>query len=193
MDFYKDITKYIAHHFINIRHQNRINFLKANKNSLYFEYKHIINQIKIVNYEEPNINILMLQDYIDILKNYKDRHIRQYLFFIGKKPYTQKHSIIRNEIMYVYNLININNFKKSDFIDCYDISRVLLSILFAENESDIKTIITKIYELSFDDSDFMQNLNKLLLLSKYNNLDKYITFWINLLQNSRFKELMFKR
>ena len=128
----------------------------------------------------------MLQDYVNVLKNYRDKNIRQYLFYIGKKPYLQQNSFTRDELIYVYNFIDINSFKKSDFIDCYDISRVLLSILFAENESDIKKIITKIYELSLDDIDFRQNLNKLLLLSKYSNLDKYITFWINLLQNKGF-------
>ena len=45
MNFYEDITKYIAHHFINISYQDKIKFIKSTKDTLFFEYKNNINQL----------------------------------------------------------------------------------------------------------------------------------------------------
>ena len=197
MRHYLNITKYIIKHFIGFKNYDKIKLIRHfiiknnTNNNIYFKYKNIIFHIKIVNQATPSIHLKMLQNYNSLMMAYEDATIRQYVLYIGNSRYNLKNSIVRDELIYIYDIIDINEFNKDDFLKCYDPTKVILTIFFASNEQLINKIINRLYELSIDEREFQGYLKELKILAKYKNKDKYVESWENTLQNSIYKNVIF--
>ena len=196
-EHYTFIAKYIANHFINFKHYNNIELIKhfiiknSTNNNIYFKYKRDVFHIKIVNKAYPNIHLKMLQNYNSLMMQYENSRIHQYILYIGDDKCSLKSSVNRDELIYVYDVIDVNDFNRNDFIKCYDPTKVILSIFFKCNEVFINKIINRLYELSIDEKEFKYYLKELKLLAKYKNLDGYIKSWENTLQNNIYKNVIF--
>ena len=196
----ENISKYIAQHFLNIKHFEDIKLIKHfiiknnRDNNIYFKYKKRIYHIKIVNKPYKNIHNRMLQNYNSLMQEYEDYQIDQYILYIGDSVAKLKNCINRDELIYVYTIINLKDFKKEEFIKSQDISKVLLSILFNSKNKElfINKIINKLYKLSTTESQFKNHLKELELLARYKDLEEYIQRWESFLQNSNYKKVILK-
>jgi len=195
-EYYKNIGRYIAHHFLNIRHYQDIKPIKhfIIENNIYFKYKKRIYHIKIVNKPYKNIHLKMLQNYNSLMMEYEDTKIHQYILFIGKNVGKLKDCINRDELIYIYTIININDLQKKEFLKSNDVTKVLLSIFFNDKniEQYIGKIISKLYKLSTTETEFIEHLKELELLAKYKDLDKHIKRWKKFLQNNNYKSIILK-
>jgi len=198
--YYKNISKYIAHNFLNIRHYQDIKLIKHfiiknnRDNNIYFKYKKKIYHIKIVNKPYKNIHNRMLQNYNSLMQEYEDYQIDQYILYVGDSVAKLKNCINRDELIYVYTIINLNDLKKKEFIKSQDISKVLLSILFNNKNEElfINKIINRLYNLSTTESQFKNHLKELELLARYKDLEEYIQRWESFLENNNYKNIILK-
>ncbi len=196
----ENISKYIAQHFLNIKHFEDIKLIKHfiikqhRDNNIYFKYKKRIYHIKIVSKPYKNIHNRMLQNYNSLMQEYEDYQIEQYILYIGDSVAKLKNSINRDELIYIYTIINLNDFKKKESIQSQEISKVLLSILFSDKNQElfVNKIINRVYNLSATQSEFREYLKELKLLSRYKDLEEHIQRWESFLQNSNFQKLLFK-
>ena len=196
----ENISKYIAQHFLNIKHFEDIKLIKHfiikqhRDNNIYFKYKKRIYHIKIVNKPYKNLHNKMLQNYNTLIQEYENYKIEQYILYIGDDVTKLKDNINTDELIYVYTIINIKDFKKEKFIKSQDAEKVLLSILFNTKNKElfINKIINQLYKLSTTEAEFKEYLKELELLSRYKDLENYIHIWKSFLKNSNYKNVLLK-
>ena len=121
----------------------------------------------------------MLRYYSDILFEYKECSVEQYVVYIGKKRCNMKSEIARDRISYNYDIIDVKDIACEDLLYHSNPSAVALSILCDFKDKDkqivVNTILKRIKELVGEDSKRYKNyLEKVTILSTNRDLEQNV-------------------
>lgn len=121
----------------------------------------------------------MLRYYSDILFEYKDCSVEQYVIYIGKKRCNMQDEIKRDKISFNYDIIDVKDIACEDLLYHTNPSAVALSILCDFKEKDkqtvVNTILKRIKELTKDDEvEYRNFIKKINILSTNRNLEKEV-------------------
>jgi len=137
-----------------------------------------IVHIEIQNNNHPKMHLRMHRYYSDILFEYEEYAIRQYMLYIGKERCRMKKEIVRDNINYKYAIIDIRDVSCEAFLQSDDPSAIVLAILCNFEEKDkqevVNTIIRKLIDLSEDETTFRNYLKKVEVFSTNRNLEDYV-------------------
>ena len=138
-----------------------------------------IIHIEIQNGHHPKMHFRMLRYYSDILFEYQEFTVSQYLIYIGKEKCYMKKEIKRDKISYEYEIIDMKD------IDCQKLlyndnpASVALAILcdFQGKDSQmvVNTIIQRLQELTKNDQREYENyLEMVNILAPNRDLEKMV-------------------
>ena len=82
--------------------------------------------------------------YSDILFEYKNYSVKQYLIYIGKDKFNMKNEIKRDEISCKYGIINMKNIACEELLYHHSPSAVVLSILYDFEGKDKQIVVNTI-------------------------------------------------
>ena len=128
----------------------------------------------------------MLRYYSDILFEYKDCSVEQYIIYIGKKRCNMKSQIQRDKISYNYDIIDMKDIACEDLLYHSHPSAVALSILCDFQDKDkqivVNTILKRLKELTDgDELEYKNYLKKINVLSSNRDLEDEVEKGMNML------------
>jgi len=153
--------------------------VEKRESDIVFKYDNKIVHIEIQNNNHPIMELRMLRYFTDILFEYKDYEVSQYVIYIGKEKCYMKDHIEQNRISYSYDIIDIREISCEELLYHEHPSAVALSILCDFEEKDkqivINTILKRIRELTKDDDKEYKNyLEKVTILSTNRDLEENV-------------------
>jgi len=181
-DLLKTMAKDISKHILNIDIKEDMEIIdkefvrieKRDADLIFKNGKELIH-IEIQNNNHKEMHLRMHRYYSDILFEYEDYKISQYLLYIGKYNCSMISQIKRDRIDYSYDIINFKDLDCQKFLDSDDPSAVTLAILCDFKGKDkqlvINNILQKLKELS-DERDYKKYLKALSIYSLNRNLGK---------------------
>ncbi len=184
----RDISKHILH--IDIKDDMEIidkEFVRIEKRDadLVFKNGKELIHIEIQNDNHKKMHLRMHRYYSDILFEYEDYKISQYLLYIGKYKCSMISQIKRDKIDYSYDIINFKDLDCQELINSDDPSAVTLAILCDFKDLDtqlvVNSILKKLKELS-DERDYEKYLRALNLYSLNRNLEKELKKGVEMLR-----------
>ena len=117
----------------------------------------------------------MLRYYSDLLFEYEDFMIQQFIIYIGKDKCSMKNEIKRDKISYNYDIIDMKNIACEDFLQSKDPSAISLSILCDFKDRDkqevVNTILRKLISTCKDETEFRSHLKMVEVLSTNRDLE----------------------
>jgi len=185
----KDILKNIAYelskYILKIPISKKIElidkeFVRVEKKEadLIFKSNKDIIHIEIQNDNHKKMDKRMLRYYSDILFDYEEYNIKQYIIYIGRYKCSMKSKIQRDSIDYQYKIIDMKDIPCQEFLESNDPSAVSLAILCDfkdENRQEIvNKILFKLKDISQDDIEFKSHLKIVEILSTNRNLEAEI-------------------
>jgi len=181
----KEMAKDISRHILHIEIDDNMElidkeFTRVEKRDADLVYKNgdEIVHIEIQNNNHPKMHLRMHRYYSDILFEYEEYAIRQYMLYIGKERCRMKKEIVRDNINYKYAIIDIRDVSCEAFLQSDDPSAIVLAILCNFEEKDkqevVNTIIKKLIDLSEDETTFRNYLKKVEVFSTNRNLEDYV-------------------
>ena len=181
-DILKNIAKELSRYILKIDVSNDIElidkeFTRVEKREadLLFRNQNEIIHIEIQNQNHSNMHKRMLRYYSDILFEYEEYPIKQYLIYIGRENCNMQSIIKRDKIEYNYDIIDMKNISCDEFLKSSDPSAVALSILCDFEGRDkqliVNTILKRLKELSNDELEFRSKLRIVEILSTNRNLE----------------------
>jgi hypothetical protein len=156
----------------------RVRVEKRDSDIVFMNNNRIIH-IEIQNSNHKEMELRMLRYYSDILFEYKNYSVKQYLIYIGKDKFNMENEIKRDEISYKYGIINMKNIACEELLYHHSPSAVALSILCDFEGKDkqivVNTILKRIKELTDGDEIRYKNyLKKVNILSTNRDLEKEV-------------------
>lgn len=181
----KEMAKDISRHILHIKIDDNMElidkeFTRIEKRDADLVYKNgnEIIHIEIQNNNHPKMHLRMHRYYSDILFEYEDYTIQQYMLYIGKEKCRMEKEIVRDNINYKYAIIDIRDVSCEAFLQSNDPSAVVLAILCNFENKDkqkvVNSILKKLIELSKDEATFRNYLKKVEIFSTNRNLEKYV-------------------
>ena len=173
----KEIGRDISLHILGIKLEGEITLIdkewtriEKRDSDIVFRNQNRIIHIEIQNDNHKDMEIRMLRYYSDILFEYKECTIEQYIIYIGKDKCRMKSEIKRDKIGYKYAIIDLKDIACEDLLYHSNPSAVALSILCDFSDKDkqmvVNTIIQRIGELTQGDERVYRNyLKKVNVLS----------------------------
>jgi len=155
----KHIAKDIARHILHLKIEDDMElidkeFTRIEKRDadLIFKNGSDIVHIEIQNSNHKQMHLRMHRYLSDILFEYEDLGIKQYLLYIGKEPCRMQSSILKQDLDYKYGIIDIHDIPCEELLQSDDPSAVALSILCDFQDRDkqmvVNTILKRLKELS---------------------------------------------
>ncbi len=145
---------------------------------LLFKNGNEIIHIEIQNANHKDMHKRMLRYYSDILFDYEEYPIKQYLIYIGREKCSMNSTIKRDKIEYNYAIIDMKNIPCEEFLQSSDPSAVALSILCDFEGRDkqliVNTILKRLKELSSDELEFRSKLRVVEILSTNRDLEQEV-------------------
>ena len=187
----KEIGRDISMHILGIDIEGEVTLVdkewtrvEKRDSDIVFKNKNRIFHIEIQNDNHKDMELRMLRYYSDILFEYKEYSVEQYLLYIGKKKCTMKNEILRDEISYKYGIIDVRDIACEDLLYHSNPSAVALSILCDFKDRDkqmvVNTILRRIKELTKDDErEYRNYIKKVNVLSTNRNLKKEVKKGMN--------------
>jgi predicted transposase/invertase (TIGR01784 family) len=152
--------------------------IEKRESDIIFKYKNDIIHIEIQNSNHKEMHLRMLRYYSDILFEYENTNIFQYLLYIGKDKLNMKNRIKKDKINFEYNIINAKDIDCNYLLSLNKPEAVVLAILCDFKESDkqkvVNEILIKLKNLSEDEKDFRKYFSMVELFSKNRNLEKFV-------------------
>ena len=153
--------------------------IEKRDSDIVFKNENRIIHIEIQNSHHSNMELRMLRYYSDILFEYKDCTVTQYLIYIGKEKCYMKNKIMRDEISYKYGIIDMKDVACEDLLYHDNPSAVALSILCDFKEKDkqmvVNTILKRLKELTYgDELEYKNYLKKVNILSDNRDLQNEV-------------------
>ena len=153
-----------------------------------FKSKDKIVHIEIQNDNHKDMELRMLRYYSDILFEYKNCYVEQYVIYIGHKNCNMRDEIQRDKISYKYDIIDIRNIACEDLLYHNHPSAVALSILCDFKEQDkqmvVNTILRRIKELTNgNEVEYRNYIKKVNILSTNRNLKEEVKKGMNNMLN----------
>jgi len=189
----KEIGRDISMHILGIDIQGEVTLVdkewtrvEKRDSDIVFKNGNRIIHIEIQNSNHSNMELRMLRYYSDILFEYKNCTVSQYLIFIGKDKCYMKSEIVRDEISYKYGIIDMKDVACEDLLYHDHPSAVALSILCDFKEKDkqtvVNTILKRLRELTNgDELEYKNYLKKVSILSTNRDLKDEIKKGMNML------------
>jgi len=120
----------------------------------------------------------MLRYYSDILLDYKEYDIYQFVIYIGQEDVKMRNTIIRDDISYRYRLIDMRDIPCQKFLESSNPSAISLSILCDFGDRDkqevVNTIIKRLIESCSDSIEFHKHLKMIEILSSNRDLEEKV-------------------
>ena len=182
----KEIGRDISMHILGIDIQGEVTLvdkewtrIEKRDSDIVFKNENRIIHIEIQNSHHSNMELRMLRYYSDILFEYKDCTVTQYLIYIGKEKCYMKNEIVRDEISYKYGIIDMKDVACEDLLYHDNPSAVALSILCDFKEKDkqmvVNTILKRLKELTDgDELEYKNYLKKVNILSDNRDLQNEV-------------------
>ncbi len=189
----KEIGRDISMHILGIDIDGEVTLVdkewtrvEKRDSDIVFKNKNRIFHIEIQNDNHKDMELRMLRYYSDILFEYKECSVEQYVLYIGKKQCTMKNEILRDEISYKYGIIDVRDIACEDLLYHSNPSAVALSILCDFKDKDkqvvVNTILQRVKELTKDDKrEYRNYLKKISILSTNRDLEKEVKKGMNML------------
>jgi hypothetical protein len=187
----KEIGRDLSMHILGIDIQGEVTLVdkewtrvEKRDSDIVFKNNDKIFHIEIQNDNHKNMELRMLRYYSDILFEYKECSVEQYVVYIGKKRCNMKSEITRDRISYNYDIIDVKDIACEDLLYHSNPSAVALSILCDFKDRDkqmvVNTILQRIKELTDGDEVEYQNyIKKVNVLSTNRNLKEEVKKGMN--------------
>jgi len=150
---------------------------KRDADLLFKSGKKIIH-IEIQNNYHPDMAKRMHRYYSDILFDYEEYDIYQFVIYIGQENVKMRDSIVRDKISYSYTLIDMRDIPCQKFLESNNPSAISLSILCDFGDRDkqevVNTIIKKLIESCSDSIEFHKHLKIIEILSSNRDLEEKV-------------------
>jgi len=185
-DIIKEIGRDIAIYMLGIKIDSEIELIdkewtriERRDSDIVFKYDKQIMHIEIQNNNHSKMELRMLRYFSDILFEYQDYEVSQFVIYIGKEKCYMKNSIERNQISYNYDIIDVRNISCEELLYNQNPSAVVLSILCDFEGKDkqivVNTILKRIRELTKDnDTEYKNYLEKVTILSTNRELEENV-------------------
>jgi len=182
----KEIGRDISLHILGINIQGEITLvdkewtrIEKRDSDIVFKNENRIIHIEIQNDNHKNMELRMLRYYSDILFEYKECSVEQYVIYIGKNRCNMKSEIERDRISYNYDIIDVKDIACEDLLYHSNPSAVALSILCDFKDKDkqmvVNTILQRIKELTDgDEVEYRNYIKKVNVLSTNRNLKENV-------------------
>ena len=182
----KEIGRDISMHILGIDIEGEVTLVdkewtrvEKRDSDIVFKNKNRIFHIEIQNDNHKDMELRMLRYYSDILFEYKECSVEQYVLYIGKKQCTMENEILRDKISYKYDIIDVRDIACEDLLYHSNPSAVALSILCDFKDKDkqvvVNTILRRIKELTKDDErEYRNYLKKINILSTNRDLEQEV-------------------
>jgi len=142
---------------------------------LLFKSGNSVIHIEIQNQNHSNMHKRMLRYYSDILFEYEEFDIKQFIIYIGRDKCNMKSQINRDSINYKYGIIDMRDLSCKEFLESNEPALVSLSILCDfENEDSqvvVNTILKRLKTLCKDELEFRSHLKMVEILSSNRDLE----------------------
>jgi len=196
----KDISKHILH--IDIKSDMEIidkefTRVESRNADLLFKNGDEVVHIEIQNDNHKQMHLRMHRYYSDILFEYEEYKVSQYLLYIGKYSCNMISKIKRDKIDYSYDIIDFKDLPCESFLNSNDPSAIALAILCDFEGKDkqvvVNTILKKLRDLS-DDREYNNYLRVLNIYSTNRGLEDEVKkgskmFDFDLARKNLFKAL----
>jgi len=187
----KNIAKDISRHILNIEIREDMElidkeFTRIEKRDadLIFKNGNEIIHIEIQNNNHKQMHQRMLRYLSDILFEYENLEIKQYLLYIGEWQCNMQNSINKHGLDYSYAIIDMKNISCEELLQSDNPSAVVLSILCDFEEKDkqmvVNTILRRLKELS-NEQEFRNYLKMVSVLSTNRNLKDEVIKGVDML------------
>jgi len=191
----KEILKHIArdlskHIFkIEIREDMELidkEFTRVEKRDadLVFKNGDEIVHIEIQNNNHAKMHLRMMRYLSDILFEYEELDVRQYLLYIGEAKCSMTNKIKKQKLDYTYDIIDMRDIPCQALLESDDPSAVVLSILCDFEDRDkqivVNTILRRLKELS-DDREYKNYLKMVNVLSTNRKLENEVKKGVEML------------
>ena len=182
----KEIGRDISMHILGIDIQGEVTLvdkewtrIEKRDSDIVFKNNDRIFHIEIQNDNHKNMELRMLRYYSDILFEYKDCSVEQYVIYIGKKRCNMKDEIKRDKILFNYDIINLKDIACEELLYHENPSAMALSILCdfegRDKQMVVNTILKRIRELTkSDDREYKNYLKKVTVLSTNRDLEENV-------------------
>ena len=182
----KEIGRDISLHILGINIQGEITLvdkewtrIEKRDSDIVFKNENRIIHIEIQNDNHKNMELRMLRYYSDILFEYKECSVEQYVIYIGKNRCNMESEIERDRISYNYDIIDVKDIACEDLLYHSNPSAVALSILCDFKDKDkqmvVNTILQRIKELTDgDEVEYRNYIKKVNILSTNRNLKENV-------------------
>jgi len=189
----KEIGRDISMHILGIDIQGEVTLVdkewtrvEKRDSDIVFKNNNRIIHIEIQNDNHKNMELRMLRYYSDILFEYKECSVEQYIIYIGKKRCNMKSQIQRDKIAYNYDIIDMKEIACEDLLYHSHPSAVALSILCDFQKKDkqtvVNTILQRLKELTDgDELEYKNYLKKINVLSSNRDLENEVEKGMNML------------
>ena len=179
----KEIGRDISMHILGIDIQGEVTLIdkewtrvEKRDSDIVFQNGNRIIHIEIQNSNHSNMEIRMLRYYSDILFEYKNCTVKQYVIYIGKENCYMKSEIVRDEISYKYGIIDMKDIACDKLLYHDNPSAVALSILCDFKNRDkqmvVNTILQRIQKLTKgDEREYRNYIKKVNVLSTNRDLE----------------------
>lgn len=152
--------------------------------NLIFKNGDEIIHIEIQNNNHPKMHLRMHRYLSDILFEYEELEVKQYLLYIGKSRYSMKNYIKKQDLDYKYDIIDMRDISCEALLYSGDPSAVVLSILCDFEDRDkqmvVNTILKRLKELS-DDREYLNYLKMVNILSTNRKLENEVKKGVEML------------
>lgn len=189
----KEIGQDIALYILGIEIDSEVELIdkewtrvEKRESDIVFKYDKKIVHIEIQNNNHKTMELRMLRYLSDILFEYKEYEVSQYLIYIGKDRCSMSDVIERNRLSYSYDIINVEDISCEKLLYHDNPSAVALSILCDFEGKDkqvvVNTILKRIKELTEDDElEYKNYLEKVAILSTNRNLEENVKKGVDML------------
>jgi len=181
----KNLAKELSIYILNLDIDEQIELIdkeftrveKRDADLLFKSGKKIIH-IEIQNNYHKDMAKRMHRYYSDILFDYEEYDIYQFVIYIGQENVKMKNTIIRDNISYRYTLIDMRDIPCQKFLESSNPSAISLSILCDFGDRDkqevVNTIIKKLIESCSDSIELHKHLKMIEILSTNRDLEKEV-------------------
>jgi len=183
----KDLSKHILK--IDIKEDMEIidkefTRVETRNSDLIFKNGDEIIHIEIQNDNHPKMHLRMIRYLSDILYEYEELELKQYLLYIGKQKCSMKDSIKKHQLDYGYTIIDMREIPCEALLNSSDPSAIVLSILCDFKDRDkqivVNTILKRLKEFS-DEREYKNYLKMVNILSTNRNLEDEVEKGANML------------
>ena len=199
-DILKEIAYDISKYLLNLDIDENIEvidkeLLKIEKREadLLFKTKNRVVQIEIQNNFHPKMHLRMIRYFSDLVYEFEDYEIIQYVIYIGSGNKKFKTEYKNVDAYFKYRFIDMREIDCRLFLNSDEPKKIILSVLCdfkgEDKESIISEILVKLKKYSKDRYEFDKNIAMLEILSTNRGLENIVNKGIKMLSQLSLYDL----